>query len=149
VAAFFGFLWVHTGSLFTWFHAERAGWEQGTDFGLGTVQTVGTFLLAPFHDPQVTLVVATLIATVVLGRHLWRQRHTIPVELLVYTAGVLFLCFGSSSLGGRPRFVLAAFPLVFPLGRLPRRMFAVWLVVSAVAMAYLLWLAGTQLTVAP
>ena len=145
-AAFFVFLWVHTGSPLTWFHAEHAGWQQGTDFGLATMQTVGTFLLAPFHNPQVTLVVATLAGSVVLARLVWRQR--LPLELVVYTATVLFLCFGSSSLGGRPRFVLAAFPLVFPLARLPRRAFAVWMVLSTLGMAFLLWFAGTQLLVA-
>ena len=147
MAGFFCFLWARTGSPLTWFRAEARGWHQQTDFGVSTLQRVADLLRRGPVQAETVMVVASLVAAIVLARGCWRQRQ--PAVLLAYSAAMLFLAFGASSLGGRPRSLLAAFPLLFPVARLPRRGFVVWIVVSAGLMGALLWFAGTQYTVAP
>jgi hypothetical protein len=147
VAAFFCFLWVRTGSPLTWFDAEARGWAQRTDFGATTLARIADFLRHGPVDREATMVVGCLVLAVVLGRRCWRQRQ--PAVLLAYSAAAVFLCFSGSSLSGRPRSLLVAFPLLFPVAQLPRRVFVAWLVVSAALMAALLWFAGTQNGIAP
>ncbi len=140
-------IWARTGSPFTWLRAERVGWEQGFDGGLSTLRTVGSFFLHPFHDADTLVVGLGVLLVCVLGKALWRQQP--PAVVSAYVTVVLVLCYASSSLNGRPRFVLTAFPLVFPMTTLSRKAFVAVMVVSAVAMAALMWYTGSHPRWAP
>jgi len=109
-AAYFAWLWVHTGSATIWFRTQQEVWRERIDWGDATVDRVFEFGRHPFEDPAVAVVVlglAVAVAGVVL-----LVTTDLPKTLYVYTAGVLFLTVASATLGARPRFVFTAFPLV-------------------------------------
>jgi hypothetical protein len=109
-AAYFGWLWAHTGSATIWFRTQREVWQERIDWGDATVDRVFEFARHPFEDPAVAVVVlglAVATAGVVL-----LVTTDLPRTLYVYTAGVLFMTVASATLGARPRFVFTAFPLV-------------------------------------
>ena len=135
-------LWIRTGSPLVWLDAERAGWRQTFDAGLTTVRTMGSFLTGPVRDADTLVVGLGVVAVFVLGRALWKQRP--PAVLTAYVAVVLALCYASSSLNGRPRFLLTAFPLVFPVAILSRRAYVGVVAASAVAMAIMMWFVGSH-----
>jgi hypothetical protein len=146
IAAYFGYLWMRTGSPLTWMHVERNGWGQATDFGVDTLRNISIFLHAPFADELTAIVVVGLAVTVVLARRFWKSRP--PAILGAYTAGILFLCY-SASYGGRPRFLLAAFPLLFPVAGLRPWAFRAFMAASTVGLVFLTWSAATVWWYAP
>ncbi len=135
ILGFFAYLWVHTGDLQAWQHAERRYWHQNLDWGVGLPHYLVRYLQPPW-GPEFPnaffLVIGGLVALAgVIG--LAQQRHVVPVPLLVFTAGVLVLCLAYSNFGPRVRFVATAFPLFMGLAaRLPRRSFQVWCAISSV-----------------
>jgi Dolichyl-phosphate-mannose-protein mannosyltransferase len=112
--AYFGYLWVHTGSATTWFRTQRDGWHERIDWGDATVDKVVEFLRHPFDDPAVTVVVLGLVVAV--AGVVLLVTTDLPRTLYVYTAGILFLAVASATLGARPRFVFTAFPLAIAAG---------------------------------
>ena len=144
--AVFAYLWVRTADPLVWFRAEDAGWLQHTDFGVWTLRSLGWFVTGRWDIETVIIGLGVVVATVG-SRALVRLRP--PPAILVWMVGVLALCYTSSSLNGRPRFLLTAFPLLLPLARLPWRRLAPVLAVSGGLMTFLLWHAGANVTVAP
>jgi Mannosyltransferase (PIG-V) len=127
------FLWIRTGQM-AWFRVEREAWHEHFDFGVRTFQEVWLTARSPLGvTPTTALQVLGLIFTLAAVYFLWRWRP--PAVVAVYTAAILFLCLGSFTLGARPRFVLAAFPLIVAVARaLDGRWFTVALSVSVLAM---------------
>jgi hypothetical protein len=109
-AAYFAWLWAHTGSATIWFRTQREVWRERIDWGDATVDRVFEFARHPFEDPAVAVVVLGLV--VAIAGVVLLVTTDLPRTLYVYTAGVLFLTVASATLGARPRFVFTAFPLV-------------------------------------
>lgn len=106
--AFFAFLWARTGEATAWFQTQRAGWgERVVPWAL--VDDVRQLAADPFTDMNNTIVVTG--AVVAVAGLVLLARARLPGEVVVYTVAVLALAFVSETLGPRPRFVLAAFPL--------------------------------------
>ncbi|MFG2880719.1 glycosyltransferase family 39 protein [Streptomyces sp. NPDC048297] len=94
----------------------QAGWRNGLDGGYAFAR----FVAARFTSFPSALVGAGLIIGVALLIWLYvtgvRQRQ--PVALLVYTGVVLALALCASSyFGSKPRLLMPAFPVLFPLAR--------------------------------
>ncbi|MDI1457909.1 hypothetical protein NHG22_29505, partial [Streptomyces sp. ATE26] len=94
----------------------QAGWRNGFDGGYAFAR----FVADKFTSLPSALAGVGLIAGVVLLIALYatgvRQRQ--PLPLLVYTGVVLALALCASSyFGSKPRLLMPAFPLLFPLAR--------------------------------
>lgn len=94
----------------------QAGWRNGFDGGYA----FGRFVAEKFTSFPSALAGAALIAGVVLVLSLYVTcvRQGQPPALLVYTGIVVALALCASSyFGSKPRLLLPAFPLLFPLAR--------------------------------
>ena len=108
------FLRQHTGENLPWFRVQREAWREGTSFGGAAVSNTFEFLLHPLSSPTNVLTAASLVAVGVL---LWSAyRHRIPMPMLAYSLGVLFLMLLPATVTARPRFVFTAFPLFMSAG---------------------------------
>ncbi|HTW97709.1 MAG TPA: hypothetical protein VMD59_02970, partial [Acidimicrobiales bacterium] len=133
--AYLLYLWVDTGSPFTWTRVERAGWmvHLSAPWSSGTA-----FYDYAFWKPGVTALTIASVAVAAVGLVLL---VVVRAPLAWTVLGVLAV-IGVTFDGGAwiaPRFVFDAFPLVLACGiALPRR--ALWPVaaLSAVALALLL-----------
>jgi hypothetical protein len=116
---YFAYLWVHTGLPTAWFREERIYWARRR---LGPVWTVVRPIVNLAHHPaavdDAVRVAGLLVA--LLGLYLlWRWK---PSDVFsIWTVGIIGMALMSAPVGARPRFLLAAFPLIFALvRRLPR-----------------------------
>jgi hypothetical protein len=110
ILGFFAYLWARTGEATAWFEAQRAGWQERV-VPLAVVDDVRQLVEDPFVDMNNTVVVVgTLLAVVGL---VLLVRSGLPGEVVVFAVIVLGLALVSETLGPRPRFVLAAFPLFY------------------------------------
>jgi hypothetical protein len=139
LVAYFGFLWVRTGDPLGWFRSQSVAWRDHVDFGGTTFGRVVDLV----RDPHLSLGVRDLndfvnsigllfvvLSVVLLLR--WRP----PGAVIVYGLGVLAMALASDHVGARPRFLLAAFPLVLAVGvRLDGKRYAAALGTSAAALA--------------
>jgi hypothetical protein len=94
----------------------QAGWRNGFDGGYA----FGRFVAEKFTSFPSALAGAALIVGVVLVLSLYVTcvRQWQPLALLVYTGIVVALALCASSyFGSKPRLLLPAFPLLFPLAR--------------------------------
>ena len=108
------FLRQHTGENLPWFRVQREAWREGTSFGGAAVSNTFEFLLHPLSSPTNVLTAASLVAAGVL---LWSTyRHRIPLPMLAYSLGILFLMLLPATVTARPRFVFTAFPLFMSAG---------------------------------
>lgn len=108
------FLRQHTGENLPWFRVQREAWREGTSFGGAAVSNTFEFLLHPLSSPTNVLTAASLVAVGVL---LWSAyRHRIPLPMLAYSLGILFLMLLPATVTARPRFVFTAFPLFMSAG---------------------------------
>ncbi|MET7453573.1 hypothetical protein ABZT03_17135 [Streptomyces sp. NPDC005574] len=126
----------------------QAGWRNGFDGGYAFAR----FVAAKFTSLPSALAGVGLIVGVALLARLYvvcvRQRQ--PLPLLVYAGVVtaLALC-ASSYFGSKPRLLLPAFPLLFPLAlalarlRIPRSALVVGCVALASAVYGAFWLNGS------
>lgn len=146
--SYMGFLWARTGNPFAWFDVERTYWHQGFD-PMGTIERIGQVFSRPSANVFDVVSFGGLVF-VVAALALWAARGPrLPAPALVYSCVVVALFLGSDALSARPRFVLAAFPLVAMVGvRLKGLAFNAALALSAGAMVLLVLLAA-NLTVTP
>ena len=139
VAAFFGYLWAHTGSPFEWFDAQRAGWQTG-DFGGGVPTAVAAVWRHGFSNPDAVVKVLSLVAAAVLL--VWFLRARPPVTWTGYVVVVLVIGLLSPIIGITPRLLLRNFPMLGVVGaRLQPVWFEIILAVSALCTAALAVLA--------
>lgn len=108
------FLRQHTGESLPWFRVQREAWREGTSFGGAAVSNTLEFLVHPLSSPTNVLTAASLVAVGVL---LWSAyRHRLPLPMLAYSLGILFLMLLPATVTARPRFVFTAFPLFISAG---------------------------------
>ena len=107
---FFTYLWARTGEPTAWFQAQRAGWQERV-IPLAIVDDVQQLARDPFVDMNNTVVVVGALLALAGVALLLRSR--LPGEVVVFAVVVLGLAFVSETLGPRPRFILAAFPVFY------------------------------------
>ena len=142
------FLERRTGSALAWKRSQEQGWGQGFDLGANTARAVWRFVSSPlagFNLAVCVLAIGVVMAGVAL---LWRWRP--PVELAIYTTGILLPALASAVLTSTARFALTAFPLHVAFARaLSGTAYAVVLALSASAMALLMLVASLSLQLTP
>ena len=116
---FMAFVWHRTGEPFGWWHVQRDGWQERFDFGWGMLRRARAFLSDPFSSPNETIALLGVLGFAVIFYLLVRWRP--PWSVIAYTATIIALAVGSATIGGRPRFILVAFPLFVALARVIRR----------------------------
>jgi hypothetical protein len=122
--AFAAFLWAWTGTPFASYIAQKYGWREKT-----TLFAIPRQLVDLIHEIDVHFHwfsgsgrqafdlnrVVVLLGTVILViglAWLWRDRKTVPLEVLVYAAFMAILMVTSSHVPPSPRLLLADFPVV-------------------------------------
>jgi hypothetical protein len=137
--AYFAFLWARTGDPTGWFRSQSEAWRDHVDIAGTTIGRVSALVQDPhlslgvreLNDLVNTLGLVFVVVSVVL---LWRWRP--PGAVIVYGLGVLAMALASDHVGARPRFLLAAFPLVLAVGvRLRGRLYTAALGTSAAGLA--------------
>jgi hypothetical protein len=131
-AAYMAYLWVHTGDLMAYSHAQQA-WGQGQGFAPGMRSGLALLLRNPFDSELVTSLGVCLAFTLVAGVLLLKARW--PAILSVYAISVVAFSMAFRSDGLRPRDLLLAFPLVTGLATVLNER---WLRVTTNAFAGLL-----------
>jgi hypothetical protein len=116
IAGFFGYLWLHTGSPFAWFEAQRHGWQHG-GFGAGIPSVFASVWNNAFGEIDASVKAASTVLTVglLVALWLWRRRRVDPF-VAAYVFGVLALAVASPIVAFSPRVLLRAFPLVGLVG---------------------------------
>jgi hypothetical protein len=146
--AFFWYLHLRTGDALAYVHTQKRGWDQGVDFGVSNLRSALAIVTSRRVELYVLMIVACLVgialALYVLAR--WR----LPAPLLIYVVGIVGIALLSSNTDSVPRFLLAAFPLLIPIGRhLPDRAYPVVVACSAALMATLFWVTGLATLLSP
>ena len=135
IAAFFCYLWAHTGSPLEYFRAQRAGWQSGAYF----YGIPGSFLRLFAHgfvDPDYA--VKAVSAVVVVGLLVLFFRARPPAPWIGYVVAVLAFGAVSPVIGVTPRLILRGFPLLGVVGaKLPPLWFEAVLGLSTLIMAAL------------
>lgn len=147
--AFMAFLWARTGEADAWFRVQREGWGERFDFGAGTLERLGDVITNP-SDVYLNVISASIgaVAIVVCAALLLQWRP--PGEVAIYALGVALLALGSATLGGRPRFILTAFPLLIAVARVVKGSAHTALVgCCAVGLGCLSLLTATSLAITP
>ena len=135
VLAFFGYLWIHTGSPWSWYLAQRAGWQAGP-FGTGVFYSL--YEAADHGVADLTALMKTFgLVVVIVVAVLWR-RSTMPRAWAAYVITVVVYGVFSPFVGLSPRLLLRGFPLVTVVAATltPRRLVVV-VALSAVVMCVL------------
>ena len=117
--AYMMFVWQRTGEPLGWWRVQRDGWQEKFDFGWGMLTRARAFRHDPFSSPNETIALFGLLVFAGLLVLLLRWRP--PYSVIAYTLGIVALAVGSATIGGRPRFILVAFPLFIALARVLRR----------------------------
>jgi hypothetical protein len=135
--AYFGFLWMRFDNFGLWLQVQQQGWGARIDFGSRTLREIVSIAGSPLDVNTTSLLqLFGLLFAIVSGVLLWRWRPK-PI-VIIYSLGILAVALLSqtdSAAGARPRFVLAAFPLIFALARYVKGApFLVLLGVSALGM---------------
>ncbi len=141
ILSFFTYLYVHAGSFFAWFNAQRTGWQGGTYF-LGAPKAITAFFHHGFvnlNPPVKTLSLLFAIAILIL---FFRVKP--PLSVVAYSITVLFLGLLSPIIGITPRLLLRDSPMLALVGsRLNRRWFGVVLAGSCAILGYLVIVSAT------
>lgn len=141
VGLFFLYLWFHTGSPFSWLHAQRVGWQKG-NFGTGIFTALGHFFNHGFADPNYGVKAVSAITAVGLLILFFRAHP--PAPWVGYVVTVLVFGALSPLIGVTPRLLLRDFPLLGVVGaKLPPVWFEVVLAFSVMLMAALTIAAGS------
>jgi hypothetical protein len=117
------FLTHHTGESGAWMRAQREAWDEGYSWGATAVRFTWRFLENPLGSWYGGTYMHTALAlfALAIGAYCAVVRR-VPLPMLAYAAGVAALMVMPATVSARPRFVFAAFPLVFGVAAwLPRR----------------------------
>ncbi|MGO9754057.1 MAG: hypothetical protein ACLP8S_22540 [Solirubrobacteraceae bacterium] len=154
---FGGYLWIHTGSPFASYTAQRYGWQE-TSSPLALLDTVERIVrqldAAPdwAHLTVNTNYVAGLIgaAILVLALVLLVRRPRVPMPALVWTVGVTALTFTSEMTPPNARMLLIAFPAVIVFAqRLRGRWFTALLAFNGLLLLSMSWVTFVGIDLRP
>jgi hypothetical protein len=146
IIVFFSFLWWHTGSPFSWYLAQRAGWQAGP-MGTGVFYALYRLSVHGVHDLNSLFKSAALVGTIGVAV-VWRRLRP-PLVWSVYAAAVLVFGFLSPIVAISPRLLLRGFPLfAFAAAGVSRSRFYVIVTLSAAALC-VLCVASTTITWTP
>ena len=135
IVSFFTYLWIHAGSPFEYFKAQRAGWQGGSYFW-GIPGSFVHLFTHFFADPDYAVKAVSALVAVALLVIFFRARP--PATWVGYVVAVLFFGALSPVIGVTPRLLLRSFPLLGVVGaRLPPLWFEAVLGLSALGMAAL------------
>jgi hypothetical protein len=129
MAAFFAYLWWHTGEALLWFRVEAQGWGERFDFGRSNLGVFADVFTRPLHNPNRIVLLLSMATAVVLMVVLLRAK--LGGILNVYALSGLLLVMGSH-INARPRFIFVAFPLVIALAKTTARKPTAFAVLAAV-----------------
>ncbi len=133
--AYLVYLWIHTGSPFTWSRVERAGWLVHPSLPW---QDLTAFSLYPFTTTGSAVLTASSIALAALGLFAL-FRVGAPGEWVVLAALVLAAVTFDGGAWIAPRFLFDGAPLVLAIGAAtPRRAFPAVVVLSLAGLVFLL-----------
>jgi len=139
ITTFFVYLWIHVGTPFAYYIAQRRGWQSGT-LGLGLLSPFQYLFDYGFNDPNETVKAVSTLAVAVLLVAFLRRRPDGPT--VGYVVATLALAAISPLISWTPRVALRAFPVLgFPVARLRHPWVLAVLVLSAVCMCVLTVLA--------
>ncbi|NIJ14497.1 hypothetical protein FHU38_004898 [Saccharomonospora amisosensis] len=147
--AHLGYVALRAGRADAWFWLQGQAWHVRFDAGAFTVRRLREALFQGGSAGWVLLVALVVLASLVLL--LWSYTTRLPLTAHVYTTLVVLMALGSSEFWqSRPRFLLPAVTLVFPvavlLARLPKRALLVLLPSGALVAG---WFGAFLLTVVP
>jgi hypothetical protein len=135
IGTFFVYLWLHTGSPFSWYLAQRAGWQAGP---MGTGVFYAVYRLFDYGTSDLNSLVKTFAMVATIGIVVVWRRLRPPLEWTVYAAAVLLFGFLSPIVGISPRLLLRGFPLfAIVAAGVSRQRFVVIVSLSALAMCVL------------
>jgi hypothetical protein len=124
--AYFGYLWVHAGTPFGWWDAERFGWHHRFDAFSAIHWLTGWNGISIIESLSIALAILGIVT-------MWKKR--VPLSWRVYTTLVLAGVVTDGALFLTPRFLMDAFGLTSAFGvAVPERCFPRVLTLSAVAM---------------
>ena len=123
VFGFHLFLTHHTGESGAWMRAQREAWNEGWSWGATAIRFTWRFLQNPLGTDFGATYMHTVLALIALVIGIFcaiRVRLSAPI--MAYVTVVVFLMIAPNTVSARPRFVLAAFPLVIAVAKWwPRR----------------------------
>ena len=135
ISVFFLYLWAHTGSPFSWYLAQRTGW-QGGPMGTGIFYALYRMSAHGLHDLNSLAKTAAMLAAIGIIA-VWRRLRP-PLEWSTYAGAVLLFGFLSPIVGISPRLLLRGFPLfAIVAAGVSRQRFVVIVTLSAFAMCVL------------
>ena len=111
MGSYLAYLWVRTGDPTAWFDNQRTFWNQRNNAGgyvIDWLDKIGDSATMPTDHRIYGWIVLALIPVLVVF-----YRHRPELGATAYVTASLIITL-SSSLGPRPRFLLAAFPLLLP-----------------------------------
>ncbi|HEV3225582.1 MAG TPA: mannosyltransferase family protein [Acidimicrobiales bacterium] len=141
IAAYFAYLWAHTGVADAWFRAEWDGWHQSLSITHPFAQ-LRAFVEHPFSDLNASVSTLCIVFVAVSGLAIYNSR--LPKAWLIFAVVVLLPNVLGSAQGITPRRLLLAFPLlVLVAEKLKPLSFQVVLALSAALMAGLALITAT------
>lgn len=135
IIGFFVFLWWHTGSPFSWYLAQRAGWQAGP-MGTGVFYAIYRLCVHGVHDLNSLFKTGALLG--VIGVIVVWRRLRPPLVWSVYAGAVLLFGLLSPIVAISPRLLLRGFPLfAIVAAGVSRPRFYVIVTLSAIALCVL------------
>jgi hypothetical protein len=147
IVGWFAYLKVSTGSGLAYVHTQQGAWGEKLE-PAAFIHLVSSDLHHILRFPNQYVVIISTVAGVLLLVHLVHTRA--PGTWVAYSVVIMGLALLSSRVGMRPRFVLAAVPVVVALGaRLRGDARSAVLACSGALMAGLLVLSTSGITLTP
>jgi Mannosyltransferase (PIG-V) len=132
VAAFASYLWLRTGTPFATLSAQHDAWKERTN-PLALVDLLNAALAQITHPlpgkstyKPVVAVIGALVLFMLLI-FVYRNRRTMSMEALIWTAGISFLAVTTENVPPNPRMLITAFPAVVVLADRVRGRWFGWL----------------------
>ena len=111
MASFLAYLWVRTDDPLAWFENQRDFWHQRNNLGGYVIEWLRVPFESGFRSPDHRIYGFIILALIPVLIAFYRRPPSLAIT--VYVSASLFITL-TSSLGPRPRFLLAAFPLLLP-----------------------------------
>ncbi len=135
IIGFFTYLYFHTGDFFSWFIAQRTGWQGGYYFN-GIPRAFYEFAVYGFSSFNSAIKAISVLVALLL---VWLLVKTRPaLSLMAYAGFVFFLGALSPVIAITPRLLLRNTPLVATLGaQLTKKTYYVFLAISIGCLGFL------------